>query len=192
MKTLIAAKSLSLHRSCATIRLYFPASLSLSTSLSIAHTHTLTIRWRNERALFASPLSLWQLGTMSILNSWWWVWAGSDDGSHTYIHTHMSSDACWQIVSLPLSLSLAHLQFTEGKTSLPSMQTSVLTKWHVCVFVPNTPIELQHHPIHSLWVLDAVLYHAVSFPLLTDIQSHPHAFFLGQMVSHQVRTLCFA
>lgn len=46
MKTLITAKSLPLHRSCATV--------SLIPTLALAPSLTLTIRWRNEQAPLAT------------------------------------------------------------------------------------------------------------------------------------------
>ena len=58
-------KTSCLHLSCATLRLF--VTLSLSSSLVLA------IRWRNESSRqppLASPQSLWQPGTGSILNSW--------------------------------------------------------------------------------------------------------------------------
>lgn len=133
MKTLITAKRLSLHRSCATLSLL--SSLP-PPALSLLHTHIRTIRWRNERASLASPWSLWQQGTVSILTCWFW-------GSHTYIYTQTA--ACWHTVfhSLSLSHTSSLIGFMKVKASLPLIMSSILTKQRGCTFTPVNP------PFHS-------------------------------------------
>lgn len=72
-------------------------SLPLSLAFALSRTHNQVAQWAVSSCY--TP-SLWQLGTASILNSWW-VWAGRNGGSHTFVHT--SSDA------FSLSLTRLHI-----------------------------------------------------------------------------------
>ncbi len=113
-------------------------SLPLSLSLSRARTHS------ESGGAMSGLLSL----PPRHYDNWvlWASWIGGGESEQeatmahtptfTHTHTHTSSDACWQIVSLSFSLTNTStvIQFTEGKTSLSSIWTSVLTKWRVCVF----------------------------------------------------------
>ena len=78
-------------------------SLTLPLSRSLFRTHS-----RSGGVLSRHPTppppSLWQLGPVSILNSWWWVWAGSEGGLCTVL-TPVDR------FCLHPYLSLAHLQW---------------------------------------------------------------------------------
>lgn len=125
----------------------FPASLSLLLSLftSCAHTPSQSGGATSTR-LSLPPRSLWQLCSVSILNSWWWIWAGSNGGSHTYIHTHTSIKAvdnygCWHRLSFSFSPSPTYSDSVDRRGNVTPINTDFCSD-QMAVFAANVPKEL--------------------------------------------------
>lgn len=148
MKTLITAKSFSLHWSCATLCLCFPLSLSLSRSLLLSLART--IRWRNER----SPLAILRHYDNWVLRASWIVGESEQEGTaaHTPLYTPVLTPSRFRSLACTSMVN----QITQGKTWHSSRWTSALTKWCAWVFHQwmdsNIPTGMHNHPIQSLCV----------------------------------------
>lgn len=154
MKTLITAKSFSLHWSCATLCLCFPLSLSLSRSLLLSLART--IRWRNER----SPLAILRHYDNWVLRASWIVGESEQEGTvaHTPLYTPVLTPSRFRSLACTSMVN----QITQGKTWHSSRWTSALTKWCAWVFHQwmdsNIPTGMHNHPIQSMCASVLQLY----------------------------------
>lgn len=153
-------------------------SLPLSLAFALSRTHNQVAQWAVSSCY--TP-SLWQLGTASILNSWW-VWAGRNGGSHTFVHT--SSDA------FSLSLTRLHIYGESQKGKRHTLQDGLLL-WPNGVLEFFTNEWVQTFPQGCIIIPYNPHVCKCSAVVLLCFSIFAHVL-LGQRVTNQVRTLCLA